>query len=89
MVIGRANRRKARQPRFEREFGSDANAALDLIDLTERAWHDSYGEPTFPDKVLDDLLLLANGSVHELIAAALLAVTDWRDLRMAADTLRT
>ena len=59
------------------------------MELTELAWHDCYHELTFPDAVLDDLLVLAQGSVAKLVTAALLAVSDWRDLRLAADDLRS
>jgi len=83
-VIGRAQRREARRELVERQFGADAEAALNLLELTELAWHDCYGEVTFSDEVLDDLLTVARGDVHRLIGAAHLAVTDWRDLRVAA-----
>jgi len=55
LVVGRAQRREARRARFEREFGDDWAGALDLIELTELAWHDCCHELTFPDAVLDDL----------------------------------
>lgn len=88
VVVGRAQRRQARRERFEREFGSDADVALDLIDVTGLAWHDCYGETTFSEEVLEDLLALADGNVHRLVSAARLAVTDWRDLRVTADDVR-
>ena len=89
MVVARAQRRQVHRPRFEQEFGHDATVALDVVDLAERAWHDSYGELTFPDKILEDLLLVAGGNIRELVAAACLAVTDSRDLQVAADELRS
>ncbi|MFG1909954.1 hypothetical protein [Kribbella sp. NPDC048928] len=89
VVVGRAQRREARRPRFEEESGRKAATALVLIDLTELAWHDCYGEPTFPDEVLDDLLVVAGGNLDKLVHAAWLAVTDQRDLRMAADQFRS
>lgn len=63
--------------------------ALDLIDLTELAWHDCYGEVTFPDDVLNDLLVLSKRDLRARVPAARLAVTDWRDLRVAADEQRS
>jgi len=89
MVIGREQRRQARRERFENDFAASPEAALDLVDLSELAWHDCFGEVTFPDDVLDDMLVLADGSVEKLASAALLAVTDWRDLRVAADDVRS
>ena len=89
MVIGRAQRRAARTALFERELGGDAPVALDLVELTELAWHDCYGEPSFSDDVLDDLLVVARGSLSGLVTASHLAVTDRRDLRVAADAERS
>ena len=88
MVAGRAERRAARRERFEREFGRNAAAALDVMELTELAWHDCCGEPTVPDSVLEDMIIVAGGDLGKLVTAARLAVTDWRDLRLAADDLR-
>ena len=34
------------------------------------------------------MLLLCDGSIEKLIGAARLAVTDWRDLKVAADGRR-
>ena len=90
MAIGRADRRRERTPRVVGLFGEDrAPIALDLLELTELAWHDCYGETTPPDGVIEDILLLSDGSIERLIQSARLAVTDWRDLRVAADDLRS
>jgi hypothetical protein len=71
-------------------FGEDlASAALDLLELTELAWHDCYGEITPPETVIDDILLLSEGRLGPLIEAARLAVMDWRDLRVAAQGRRS
>ena len=70
-------------------FGEDtAPIALDLLELTELAWHDCYGEVTPSEEIIDDILLLSHGDINRLIQAAVLAVTDWRDLKVAADELR-
>jgi hypothetical protein len=65
-----------------------ADPALDLLELVELAWHDCYGEITPPDGVIDDILVLSHGDLGRLVTAAHLAVTDWRDARIAADALR-
>jgi hypothetical protein len=70
-------------------FGAGrADAALDLLELFEYAWHDCYGDITPPDEVIDDVLLLSRGDVTRLIGAVHLAVSDWRDTRVAADARR-
>ena len=89
MAVSRAERRRDWEQRVIADFGeTGASVALDLLQLTELAWHDSYGEVTPSEGVIDDILLLSGGSLEKLIEAALLAVTDWRDLRVAADRLR-
>lgn len=82
MVDSRASRPAARAGRAAREFGSGADAALDLLELTELAWHDCYGEASPPDEVIDDIFVVADGDFQELVRCARLAVTDFRDLRM-------
>ena len=70
-------------------FGSEqAPVALDLLELVELAWHDVYGDITPPDQVIDDLFVVSEGRIDRLVRAARLAVTDWRDLRVAADDIR-
>jgi len=88
MTIGRANRRAEREGRARELFGADAGAALDLLELTEFAWHDCYGEITPSDQVVDDIFVVAEGTLAGLARAARLAVEDFRDLRVAADGLR-
>jgi hypothetical protein len=88
MVECRASRRAARQNRATNEYGSDATAVLDLLELTDLAWHDCYGETSPPAAVLDDIFVVASGDLSHLIAAARLAVEDYRDLRMSADAAR-
>ena len=89
MAVGRARRRAEREAAFRDVFGEqDAAAALDLIELLEFAWHDCYGEITPPAEVIDDVLLCSGGRLDRLMKAARLAVSDWRDLRLAADAAR-
>lgn len=89
MAVGRTERREERTPQFLAAFGSDlAPIALDLLEVTELAWHDCYGEVSPPDRVVDDMLTVSGARIDGLVKAALLAVTDWRDLRLAAESLR-
>ncbi|MFI7553205.1 hypothetical protein ACIBQ2_26060 [Micromonospora sediminimaris] len=91
MAIGADQRRRERKPRIEALFASrDAEAALDLLHLTDMAWHGCYGprELEIPPPVLDDVLLLAHGSLAMLIRVAREAVLDFRDVRIAADRER-
>ena len=66
-------------------FASKADAALDVLELTELAWHDCYGELSPPDQVVDDILAVSQGRLDLLAQAARLAVKDCRDLRMQAE----
>ena len=71
-------------------FGEEgASLALDLLELTELAWHDCYGEVSPPEDIVEDMLLLSEGSIERLIQFARLGVTDWRDLKVAADAYRS
>lgn len=62
--------------------------ALDLLELLEFAWHDCYGEISPDDSVIDDILLVSDGTMEGLIRSVHRAVADWRDLKMAADARR-
>ena len=88
MAISRADRREERRPRAHAEFGPDADAVLDVLELTEFAWHDCYNEVSPPDEVIDDIFVVARGSVTEFVRAARLAIDDYRDLRLGADSVR-
>ncbi len=65
-------------------FGDDAEVALDILELTELAWHDCYGDITPPDPVVEDIWTVSEGDLRKLIGAARLAVQDSRDLQVAA-----
>lgn len=71
--------------------GEQVEAALDLLHLTDMAWHDCYGprELEIPEAVLDDVVQLADGDLAALIRLARQAVLDFRDVRVAADARRT
>lgn len=89
MAVSRAERRKDRTDRAVAVFGEErAPYALDLLELTELAWHDCYGEITPSEGVIEDMLLLSEGSIERLIQAARLAVADRRDLKVAAEKVR-
>ena len=82
-------RRRDREPRVLAIFGeAQVSAALDLLDIFELAWHDCYGEVTPPPGVIEGMFTLSDGTIEGLIQAALLAVTDWRDLKVAAEERR-
>ncbi len=83
-VNSRASRREQRRGRVAAAFGPSGEAALDLLELTEFAWHDCYGEASPPDEVVNDILTVAQGRLDSLVHAARLAVEDYRDLRMQA-----
>ena len=59
-----------------------------VIRLMEIAWHDCYGEPSPPAEVVDDVLTCCEGTLEGLVDAVSLAITDWRDLRVAANAKR-
>lgn len=89
MAVSRAERREDRTPRVIAVFGQDrAPFALDLLELTEVAWHDCYGEITPSEDIIDDMLLLSEGTLEGLIRAARLGIADWRDLKVAAEESR-
>jgi hypothetical protein len=88
MVIGRKSRRDARTPRARELLGENAEAALDLLELLELAWHDCYAAVSPPDDVIEDVWIVSEGQIPKLVQAARLAVEDLRDLRMNADGLR-
>ena len=90
MPISRAERRKGREQRVANFFKEDQlQTALDLLELTELAWHDSYEELTPSEEVIDEILIVSQGIFDGLITAARLAVIDSRDLRIAAEEWRS
>lgn len=89
MVIGRVARRSARAEHVRAVVGqASAQAALDLLELVDFAWHDCYGQLTPPDEVIDDILACSRGDLTKMVRAARLAVEDVRDLRLAAEAIR-
>lgn len=89
MAAGKAARRAERAPLVESVVGaSQVSAALDLLELTEYAWHDCCGEITPPDEVILNILVCSEGDLATMVHAAHLAVTDWRDLQMWADRVQ-
>jgi hypothetical protein len=91
MAVGSEQRRRERRPLIEASFtGAEVDAALDLLHLTDMAWHDCFGpsELEMPARVLDDVLLVAGGDLATLIRMARAAVLDFRDVRVAAAHIR-
>lgn len=90
MAISRVERRQSRRDRAVESFGEKrVDRALDLLELLEFAWHDCYSEISPPEDVVEDVLLLSRGDLGQLISSSLLALTDWRDTRIAADAMRS
>ena len=91
MAVGRQERFNLIRPRVADLFG-DSSDTVDRVarvfELMEKAWHDLYGEPSPPDEVVDDVLVCSDGTLEGLVDSAWIAVVDWRDLRVAADTKR-
>ena len=91
MAVGSKERFDALRPRVVEVFGaSDATIGrvARVLRLLEIAWHDLYDEPAPPADVVEDVLICSNGTIEGLVDAVSLAVTDWRDLRVAADAQR-
>ena len=89
MAVSRAERRRDRTHRAVAVFGEErAQIALDLLELTELAWHDCYGEISPSEDLIEDMLLLSEGSIERLVQVARLGVADWRDLKVAAEEFR-
>lgn len=88
MAVGREERRSERRTKVAVLFADRTDRALDLLELLDMSWHDTYGDITPSDDIIDDVLLLSEGSLRLLIRWARLAITDWRDLRLQADQVR-
>jgi hypothetical protein len=73
---------------LESLLSANAEAGLDILELTELAWHDCYGDVAPPDALIDDIYVCARGGLPDLARAARMAVEDFRDLRVWADALR-
>lgn len=89
MAVGRAERRAGRRTKVAVLFADRTDRALDLLELLEMAWHDTHGEVTPPEDLIDDILLMSEGNLRQLIRWARLAVEDWRNVRVAADDVRS
>ena len=87
MAVGRAERRQDREASFGEVFGDRSGIALDLFEIVELAWHDCYGEVAPPSGVESDILTVSQGDIDGLVKACLLALHDWRDLRLMASEL--
>ncbi len=89
MVVGRAARQALRRPVIEEIFPPGlVEAALQVLELTEYAWHDCYHEVSPSDKVIDEILVCSEGRLDTLVRAAVQAVHDKRDLQLWAESIR-
>lgn len=89
VAIGKDARRAERAPLVESILGpSQARAALDLLELTDYAWHDCYRELAAPDDVILNILTCSRGDLATMIRAARVAVRDDRDLHLWAESIR-
>lgn len=83
-------RRDRRRERVAQVMAAgQVEAALDVLALMDLAWHDCYGDPSPPDRVVDDALTVSRGDLGRLASAALLGVIDWRDLRVGAEAVES
>lgn len=69
-------------------FADRTDRALDLLELLEMAWHDTYGEGTPPEDLIDDILFLSQGNLRFLIRWARIALNDWSEVQVAARSAR-
>jgi len=90
MAVGSEGRRRERRGRVAAQFGAEhVEAVLDVLHLTDMAWHDCYApQLEIEPRVLDDVLLCAGGDLVALIRVARMAVLDFRDVRVEADAIR-
>ncbi len=71
--------------RYEAEFSEiDVEAALDLLEVFEIASHDCYRDVTPPESIVDDVLVLSDGTIAGLVRSVHLALADWRDVKLNA-----
>src|SRR3954451_17654490 len=91
VAVGGEERFNAIRSRVVAIFGADdatVERVARVIRLLELAWHDLYGELSPPDEVVDDVLMCSERTIEGLVDSVSEAVTDWRDLRVAADAQR-
>lgn len=63
MGISRAERRNERRPRVVAAFGEAiADPVVDLLELTELAWHDGYSEITPSEQAIDECYFAQAGT---------------------------
>ena len=85
MAISRAERRAQRRDRVVACFEESlVDVVLDLLETVEFGWHDCYGDISPPENIIDDLLTVSHGDLPQLVRAARLALTDWRDVTLWA-----
>jgi hypothetical protein len=66
--VSRADRRRQREPRVKAVFEDrHVHGAQDLLELLELAWHDCYRDISPAEDIVDDVLLLSEGSMEKLL----------------------
>jgi hypothetical protein len=88
MVARRAERRAERRTKVAVLFADRTDRVLDLLELLEMAWHDTYDEPTPPETLIDDILLLSEGNLRVLIRWARISISDPDTVRVEAGKAR-
>jgi hypothetical protein len=90
--VGGAQDRRARwdlrEPQAKEVFGELSRAALNILELTDWAWHDVYGEPTPSERVITDMFACSQGDIGKFAYAANEAVKDRRNVHVWADQVR-
>jgi hypothetical protein len=84
----RKARRDLREPRATEIFGSQSRAVLDILELTDWAWHSVYGDDSPSERVVNDIFACADGDLAMFALAAKEAVNDCRNVHVWADQVR-
>ena len=64
MAVSRADRRRDREGRVRAVLGvTQADSALDLLEVVELAWHDCYGDISPSEDLVDDMRRLSDGQL--------------------------
>ncbi|WP_394847466.1 hypothetical protein LZC95_08370 [Pendulispora brunnea] len=86
MTTKSKDRRDDRKPRVIAAVGANlAGPVLDLLELTELAWHNLVGEEVLPDDIIDDILAVSEGNLATMMMAARHALLDRKDLKVWAE----
>jgi hypothetical protein len=84
----RQARRDQREPRAAELFGLQSRAVLDILEVTDWAWHAVYGDDCASERVVTDMFACAEGDLAMFAHAAREAVYDYRNVHVWADQVR-